>query len=183
MLELPEQLPPLENPCFIHGNPRWLQLTVVIGACLLLPLVALAWVVLEAIVGRAAGGHWALAGIAALLLAGGFHPRNWRRWVSLAADRRGVFVGSWRGRFHFVPWSDVGPSTVGVAGIGSNRQRTVILMLRVDDETWADLLGGRKRRVNAPADAQGFRPFGIGNAARDVEATRRALEALRPAVD
>lgn len=183
MLDLPEPLAQLKTPSFIHGNPVWLQMTVMVGGGLMLPLAGLSWIVVEAMAGRADGGHWALGGIAALLLGAGLYPRNWRRWVNLAADRDGVYIGTWAGRYHFVPWRDVGPSSIGVAGIGSNRQRTVILMLRVDDDTWGDLLGGRKRRVNAPADADGFRPFGIGNAARDVAATQQALEAMRRSAD
>lgn len=180
MLKLPANLPPLEEPAFVLANPLWMQLAVVAGACLVVPLAVLAGLSVVLVEGRADGGHWALAGLMAILLGGGLFPRNWRRWVVFAADRRGVYIGTWRGQFHFVPWIDVGPSEIGLAGIGSNRQRTVILPLRLDDARWAELLGGRRRRVNAPADAAGFRPFGIGNAAQDVAATQRRIEALRP---
>lgn len=178
MLKLPKNLPPLEPPDFILASPEWQQLGLLSGF-LLAPLAVLSWVGGLMLEGAAASAHYAAAAVMLLVLAAGCHPRNWRRWVTFAADRRGIYLPSYRGVFHFVPWRDVGTSRIDIAGIGSNRQRTVILMLKVDDDTWAALLGGRKRRVNAPADEQGFRPFGIGNAGQDVNATQSRIEALR----
>ena len=179
MLKLPKKLPPLEEPHFVLAYPEWLQLSLVIVFLVALPFGTLLWVGALLLAGESGSAHHALAALMVLLLAGGLYPRNWRRWVSFAADRRGVYLASFGGDFHHVPWSGVGPSSIDIAGIGSNRQRTVILPLKVDETTWAALLGGRKRRVNAPPDARGFHPFGIGNAARDVEHTRRQIEALR----
>jgi hypothetical protein len=179
MLKLPETLPRLDEPNFILANPVWMQLGIVGGVLLLAPLAGLIWVGSLHLAGQAASAHYAAAGVMALLLAGGVLPRNWRRWVVFAADSRGIFLPTYKGVFHHVPWRDVGPARIDIAGIGSNRQRTVILQLKVDDDTWAALLGGRRRRVNAPADRQGFRPFGIGNAAQNVEDSLRRIEALR----
>ena len=179
MLKLPKKLPPLSEPSFILANPEWMQLLVMIVFCLLAPLASLIWVGGAVLEGQAGSGHYAAAGVMALLLAAGLYPRNWQRWVIFAADPKGVYLASFDGRFHHVAWANVGASTIALAGVSSNRQRTVILRLKVDEETWAALLGGRKRRVNAPADAEGFRPFGIGNAARPVEETRAQIEALR----
>lgn len=178
MLKLPETLPRLDEPNFILANPEWMQIGVVLSL-LLVPLAGLIWLGSEFLAGSAGSAHAAAAGVMALLLAAGVYPRNWRRWVIFAADRRGVYLATCKGVFHHVPWRDVGPARIDVAGIGSNRQRTVILLLKVDDDTWAALLGGRKRRVNAPPDARGFRPFGIGNAAQSVEDSLRQIEALR----
>jgi len=180
MLKLPKTLPPLDTPNFILANPVWMQLGLMTAGCLIAPLAVLAWVGSEMLTGQAGPAHYASAGVAALVLAAGLYPRNWRRWVIFAADRKGVYLGTWKGVFHHVPWSNVGPARIDVAGISSNRQRTVILPLKVDDAVWAALLGGRKRRVNAPADAQGFRLFGIGNAAQSVDDNLRRIEALRP---
>lgn len=179
MLKLPATLPPLDEPNFVLANPEWLQLGIVVGGCVLAPLAGLGWVASLAWGGQAESAHYALAGVMALLLAAGLYPRNWRRWVIFAADPRGVYLGACDGAFHFLPWAAVGPSRIDVAGVGSNRQRTVILPLKADETTWAALLGGRKRRVNAPADGAGFRPFGIGNAGRDVGETQRRIEDLR----
>lgn len=179
MLKLPKNLPPLDAPNFVLANPEWMQLGVLVGFLLLAPFAVLVWVGGLILVGEAASAHYAAAALMLLVLAAGLYPPNWRRWVTFAADRRGIYLPSYRGAFHFVPWRDVGSSRIDIAGIGSNRQRTVILMLRVDEDTWTALLGGRKRRVNAPADELGFRPFGIGNAACDVSATQRSIESLR----
>ena len=179
MLKLPKTLPPLGEPHFILANPVWRQIGVLVVFSLLLPLAGLMWIGALAIDSRAESGHWALAGIAVLALSASLLPRNWRRWVNFAADCSGIYIGDWRGQYHFVPWSNVGRAESGIAGVGSNRQNTVILWLKIDDDRWAELLGGRKRRVNAPADAQGFRPFGIGNASRSVEETLRRIESLR----
>lgn len=181
MLKLPKKLPQLAEPSFILATPEWLQLSAVLLFLLVAPLLGLFWLLAAMLAGAAAAAHYAAAGILVLLLGGGLYPRNWRRWVAFAADRQGIYLPSFDGNFHHVPWRHVGASTVDVAGIGSNRQRTVILPLKVDDVTWSALLGGRKRRVNAPADAQGFRPFGIGRAGRDVDDTRRRIEQLRAA--
>ena len=179
LLKLPDQLPPLEEPHFILANPEWLQLGVVVLLLLFAPLASLIWVGALVLAGTAESVHYAVLAVMTLLLIAGFHPRNRRRWVSFAADPRGIWLGTYQGRFHHVPWSQVGPSSIGVAGIGSNRQHTVILPLKVDETIWAALLGGRKRRVNAPADEAGYRPFGIDNAARNVEETRRQIERIR----
>ena len=179
MMKLPKELPPLETPHFILANPEWLQWMVVLLLLLLAPLAVLIWVGTLVLAGQAESAHYAAAGIMTLVFAAGCHPRNWRRWVSFAADRRGIYLGTFSGPFVHVPWRDVGPSDIGIAGIGSNRQRTVILPLRADEAIWPAILGGRKRRVNAPADAQGFRPFGIGNAARNVDETQAQIEAIR----
>lgn len=179
MLKNPKNLPSLGEPNFVLANPVWMQLAVVLVFLLVLPLVALLWVGGLLLAGQAESAHFALAAVAALFLGCGLLPRNWRRWVVFAADRRGVYLATYQGAFHHVPWRNVGPASIDIAGIGSNRQRTVILRLKVDEDTWSALLGGRKRRVNAPADAAGFRPFGIGNAARNVEETLRQIEALR----
>jgi hypothetical protein len=180
MLKLPKKLPPLGETSFILANPEWMQLSIVIVFCLLAPLSGLIWVGANVLQGQAGSAHYAAAGIMALVLAAGLYPRNWQRWVVFAADPKGIYLASFDGSFHHVAWPNVGPSTIDLAGMSSNRQRTVILQLKVDDATWGALLGGRKRRVNAPADAQGFRPFGIGNAARREEDTQQQIEALRP---
>lgn len=180
MLKLPPNLPALEQPHFILATPLWQQLIVLLVFLLAVPLLALGWVVWLMSSGQAGSTHYAQAGVMVLLLAGGLHRRNWRRWVVFAADRHGVYLGSFRGPFHHVPWDRVGPSSIDIAGIGSNRQRTVILPLKVDETTWAALLGGRRRRVNAPADGAGFRPFGIGKAGQSVLETQRQIELLRP---
>lgn len=181
MLKYPETLPSLEAPHFVLASPEWLQLIVVVGFLLTLPLLALVWVGSLVFTAQADSSHYALAGIACLVLMASFYPRNWRRWVVFAADRRGIYLSTFSGPFVHVDWTNVGPASIGVAGIGSNRQRTVILSLRVNEETWAALVGGRKRRVNAPADEDGFRPFGIGNAARNVDETLLRIMHLRGA--
>ena len=178
MLKLPKTLPSLESPHFILATPEWLQLSVLflMGSS---SLTALLWVGSLLLDGRAESAHYAVLAIMALVGVGALYPRNWRRWVNFAADRRGIYLSTFSGLFVHVPWPDVGPSTIGIAGIGSNRQRTVILPLRADDEVWTAILGGRKRRVNAQADADGFRPFGIGNATRRVEDTQQRIETIR----
>ena len=129
MLKLPKTLPSLESPHFILATPEWLQLSVLLlmGSS---SLTALLWVGSLMLDGRAESAHYAVLAIMALVGAGALYPRNWRRWVNFAADRRGIYLSTFSGLFVHVPWPDVGPSTIGIAGIGSNRQRTVILPLR-----------------------------------------------------
>lgn len=178
-MKLPRSLPELKPPAYVLAPPSALQYgLLVLGT--LLPLGVLAWIAQVHFSDGLSSSHLAAAGLMALVLALTLRPRHWRAWVVFAADSRGVYLSTLRAGFVHVPWRDVGASAIGVAGIGSNRQRTVILQLRVDDAAWAQLVGGRLRRVGMATDAQGFRAFGIGNAWRDAEATRAQIERLRP---
>ena len=179
MLKLPQKLPRLDTPHFILATPEWLQLMVMLLMFLTLPGLLLAWVAIEILAARADGFHYAVAVTMLIMLAGAAHPRTWHRWVIFACDRHGIYLGTFRGEFPHVPWSQVGPSEVGIAGLGSYRQRTVILPLRVDDTTWSALAGQRPRMLEVAADAAGYRPYGIGNAWRDVTKTQQDIEAIR----
>jgi len=178
-MKLPRALPPLQSPSFVLATPPLLQYGVLLlGA--LAPLVTLVWLVQVQLTTGLTGSHYAAGAVMALVFAAAAYSRNWQAWVAFAADPRGVYLHTFRGGFVHVPWTDVGDSAIGTAGIGSNRQRTVILRLRVDETAWAHLVGGRLRRVGTATDAAGYRAFGIGNACRDVEETRRQIERLRP---
>lgn len=178
-MKLPRTLPDLQSPAFVLAPPAVLQYgLLLLGTAL--PLGVLAWLVQVHLTSGLSSSHLAAAALMAVVLALTLRPRHWRAWVVFAADSQGVYLSTFRAGFVHVPWRDVGESAIGVAGIGSNRQQTVILQLRVDDAAWAQLVGGRLRRVGMATDAQGFRAFGIGNAWRDVEATRARIEQLRP---
>lgn len=177
-MRLPEKLPPLGEPSFVLANPVALHVTTLV-AILAAALGGLAWSGFEIASGR--GDLWrgvvfilALAGLSVTL-----HPRNWRRWVVFAADPSGVYLARFSGDFVQVPWADVGPSEIGIAGRGSNRQRTVILPLRLDAETFERLLGKHQKRALRAEDAEGYVPYGIGNAMRNVEDTQRQIELIR----
>lgn len=179
-MKLPESLPRLEEPSFVLADPVAVQLAALITLIALPPVVWL-WAFEAWRGGRAEFAHYALAALGAAMLAAGLWPRNWRRWVVFAADRRGVYLRRMAGDYVHVPWADVGPSEVGVAGRGSNRQRTVILSLRLDSEAFERLLGRRQKRASRSADAQGYLPYGIGGAWRAAERTQRRIEAVRRA--
>lgn len=177
-MKLPRTLPDLQPPAYVLAPPPVLQYGLLaLGA--LLPLGVLVWLAQVHVADGLSSSHLAAAALMALVLMFTLRPRHWQAWVMFAADANGVYLSTLRAGFVHVPWRDVGASAIGVAGIGSNRQRTVILQLRVDDAAWAQLVGGRLRRVGMATDAQGFRAFGIGNAWRDVEDTRRQIEHLR----
>lgn len=178
-MKRPPALPDLQQPSFVLAPPAVLQYGVLLLGTLL-PLGVLVWLPQASLTGALTSSHLAAGAVMLLILAVTIQPRRWRPWVVFAADPRGVYLSTFRTGFVHVPWQDVGASVIGVAGIGSNRQRTVILQLRVDDAAWTKLVGGRLRRVGMASDAQGFRAFGIGSAWRDVEDTLRQIEALRP---
>lgn len=177
---LPRTLPALQQPAFVLAPPAALQYGLLLLGTVL-PLGVLMWLVRVHLTGGLGDAHWAAGALMVLLLSLTLQPRYWPAWVVFAADAQGIYLSTFRAGFVHVPWRDVGVSAIGIAGIGSNRQRTVILQLRVDDAAWAQLVGGRLRRVGMATDAQGFRAFGIGSAWRDVEATRQQIERLRPA--
>lgn len=179
-MRLPRTLPALEAPAFTLANPPAVQYAF-LGLALLAPVAAWVWVFGAWQGGRAEASHYAVALLMAGVFAAGAWPPNWRAWVVFAADRRGVYLANARRHYLFVPWADVGPSSIGVAGRGSNRQRTVILPLRLDADRLERLLGRHQRRATRVADAAGFVPYGIGNAMRDVAATQRRIEAVRAA--
>lgn len=179
-MKLPRALPALQPPAFVLAPPPFLQYGLLLLGTVL-PFGVLVWIVRVQLADALSSSHLAAAVLMVLVLALTLQPRHWRAWVVFAADSRGVYLSTFRAGFVHVPWRDVGESAIGVAGIGSNRQRTVILPLRVSDADWASLVGGRLRRVGMATDAQGFRAFGIGSAWRDVEATRREIESLREA--
>lgn len=174
----PRTLPPLEEPSFRLANPAAVQYAV-LGIALLAPVAAWVWVFGEWQRGTADVWHGLVALIMAGMFAGAAWPENWRSWVVFAADPRGVYLANIRREYVFVPWADVGPISVGVAGRGSNRQRTVILMLRMDAPTFERLLGKYQKRAVRDGDADGFVPYGIGNAMRNVEETRHRIESIR----
>lgn len=182
-MKLPPDLPPLRTPHFILRYPAvWQWAFLAVG--ILLPLASFGWLLARGLsAGFAdglAGEHWAAAGVMLLLFALALLPRNRHVWVVFAADPAGIYLATLRDGWVHVPWADVGPSAIGVAGAGSNRARMVILRLRVDDAAWAALVGGRRRRADASTDEEGYRQFGIGSTGRDVEDTRRQIERLRP---
>lgn len=178
-MKLPESLPPLQEPSFVLANPVAVQVGVLL-ALLAGALAAIAWAVTVWVAGRADVWHGVVVVLAFACLSGVAYPRNWRRWVVFAADARGVYLGRFQGDFLHVPWGDVGPSEIGIAGRGSNRQRTVILQLRLDDAALEHLLGRYQMRASRIADREGFVPYGIGNAMQNAEATRARIEAIRP---
>ena len=177
-MKLPEKLPALEAPVFILSNPVAVQVAVLFIA-ILVPPAAWVWVFREIAVGRAEFVHYALALVTAAIFLAGLYPPNWRRWVTFAADRKGVYLGIMKGDYVHVPWAQVGPTEIGTAGRGSNRQRTVILLLRLPPEVLERLLGKYQRRATRIGDSDGFVPYGIGNALRNVEATQREIERIR----
>lgn len=179
-MRLPRSLPPLAEPSFVLAHPSWLQHGVLL-LCAVLPLAGLVWLVHVHLTDGLTGSHYAAGAIMALVFSAVFHPRNRAAWVTFAADPRGIYLGTLRAGFVHVPWCDVGNTSIGMAGIGSNRQRTVILQLRVDEAAWAHLVGGRRRRAYAQTDEAGYRIYGIGSAGRDVEATQRQIESVRQA--
>lgn len=174
-MKLPETLPQLEEPSFLLADPVAVQVAALVLLIASPPLLW-AWAVDAWRAGRGEFGHLALAAIGVAMFAAGLWRRNWRRWVVFAADRRGVYLRRLAGDYVHVPWADV-----GIAGRGSNRQRTVILPLRLDPEAFERLLGRRQKRATRTADASGHVPYGVGNAWRDVEETRRRIEAVRRA--
>jgi hypothetical protein len=179
-MKLPNTLPSLEAPSFVLANPVAVQVGVLL-AILAGALAAVAWAGSVWIGGLAGVWHAVVVLISLVALTGVAYPRNWRRWVVFAADARGVYLGRFQGDFLHVPWCDVGPAEIGIAGRGSNRQRTVILPLRLDDAALERLLGKHQKRATRIADDEGFVPYGIGNAMQNVDATLAQIEAVRQA--
>lgn len=177
-MRLPDSLPPLAEPSFVLANPPVVQYAV-LALALLLPLAVWGWLFALREAWSLDAGRIALALAMAGLFAAGARPRHWRAWVIFAADRKGIYLGTRRHDFIHVPWRDVGASSIGVAGRGGNRQRTVILQIRVAPADWQRLLGGGQRRAWSTPDERGFLPFGIGSALRAPEATLAQIERVR----
>jgi hypothetical protein len=179
-MKLPKTLPPLEEPSFVLANPVAVQVGVLL-AILAGAFAAIAWVGTVWLAGGAGVWHSVVVVISLAGLSAVAYPRNWHRWVIFAADARGVYLARFQGDYLHVPWGDVGPGEIGVAGRGSNRQRTVILPLRLDEAALEHLLGKHQKRATRIADPAGFVPYGIGNAMQDVDATLAQIEAVRQA--
>lgn len=181
-LERPAGLPPalhaLGTPCYLHRTPAWQWAT----------LLALALAVAGAGIGfaawrwsqqRAGWGDAVLAAFLALFAGLLAHPARWRPPMTMAADRRGVYLLGDRDSV-FVPWGDIGALGIEDANTGSGTTAMVVLRVADRSPVWD---AARRSRL-APmrpglADPPGWRRLPVGTAGLPPERTRASLEALR----
>ena len=179
-MKLPIALPRLEEPYYILDNPALIQWSLLaIMVCSPLPIFI--WVYARYVSGGLAFYHVFIAVIVLVMLSALFNRNLWRKWVAFAADRKGVYFAKNRGfdyTYTFVPWAEVGESSVGYAGLGrTTGQKTVILELIVSDELWSRICPNGTYQI--PKKEGGIRLLGIGNACRNVEETRQNIERIR----
>ena len=182
-MKLPKNFPNLKDPKFILANPVWLQ----VGVLVLVFAIIISGIIFafRAIVANTAHFyHYIILTISVIGLLGVFYPRNWRRLVGFAADINGVYFCNIHGDYTFIPWKNVGESSIGIVGGFKNKQKTVILKIRVDNETWERVRGGKTPKLlqifdTSGVDGDGYRSVAIGNAARNVHNTQREIEQLR----
>ncbi len=173
-MNLHEKLPELEEPYYILDTPapiRWVLVSLMVCA----PPIAFGWIYAAYHTDSLAFPHYAIGLIALVWFSALFNRNNLRRWVSFAADRKGVYIGNMRYEYVFVPWSEVGEISVGYAA----RQKTVVLELKVPDETWHRIFPPHPLRVLDPSWRLDTRKFGIGNNCRNVARTRENIERIR----
>lgn len=142
-MKLPKNMPKSEEPSFILAEKIWVQYFVI----LLLPLLALSvGHIFYILPSDRIFSKFLLTGVFILLFAILFSPKMWRRWVIFAADKNGVFFRiDWtvfqnKDFYMFVPWENVGESTIGIISIADN-VRGVELHLKMTDEEWDKLAG------------------------------------------
>lgn len=180
-MKLPRNFPDLEDPKFILANPVWLQVGVLVLIATFSTL-GVFWALRAYISNTVHYYHYCVAAISVIALSGVVYPRNWRRGVIFAADIHGVYFTNYRGNYTFIPWNDVGESRIGIAG-RAQRQKTVILNIRVDNDTWEKMQDGKSTNLLKSSeeniDNDGYRSIGIGNACRNVGNTRKEIELLR----
>lgn len=177
-MKLPEALPELEEPYIILEAPsqdRWLL--IICSACF--PLAGFAWMCNRYRSGNFELYHLPIALILLLMVSALFNRNLWQRWVSFAADRKGIYIPDFRLEIYaHIPWSNVGSSSVGLAGLRW-RQKTVILEVKMSKEII------RPKSRSGPAsflqtlqDGEVMR-FGLSHAGRNLEGTRQNIERIR----
>jgi hypothetical protein len=180
-MKLPENLPELESPFYILDVPaliQWPLLAIMVCS----PLPVFIWIYAKYVSGGLAFYHWFIAVIVLVMLSALFNRNLWRRWVAFAADRRGVYFARDRSfdyPFTFVPWGEVGESSIGYTGLGyTTGQKTVILELSVSDELWNRIIYPRSGSFQNSSKI-GVRLLGIGNSCRNVKRTQQNIERIR----
>jgi hypothetical protein len=179
---LPTGLPPalagLQEPCYLHHPPAW-KFRTLLAVALLVVMGGLGFVALRALRGDAGTDELLLAAMLLPFFGLLVRPSLWRLPISLAVDTRGLhFLGSDpRGSPVFVPWSDVGPTTIErVSSEGS----TVVLTIADGSSFWD---AAKQSHFNwlllGAVDAEGRRRLIIGSQGIAPEVTQAALESLR----
>ena len=169
----PKSLPSLEEPCFILDNPasiQWLFRTVIVCS----PLVGLVWILGSYRSGNLEFYHLFIGTILLVWLTALFNRNFWRRWVVFAADRKGVYIGNMRFIYTFIPWTDVGDSSIGYGRIGTSKIKCVLLELNISSNLWNIIQNTRFRD-----SVMGTKIYAISNSLRNVEKTRESIERIR----
>lgn len=170
-MKLPETLPRLEEPYYVLSPPalaQWLMAAMVVFA----PPAWFVWLYTLYRSGSIEVPHYLVAVVLlGTMLAGLSSPNLFRRWVFFAADRKGIYIGNMRWEYIFVPWSEVGESSVGTAS-----SKPVLLELKVSDEVWRRIVPPHPLRV---AGISGDKKFAVGNQMRNVEKVREDIERIR----
>ena len=173
----PENFPDLVNPHYVLETPiifQWLAIIFVIT----IPSIYFLWfyseyqkrslLVVE---------YFVLAGMILLFLL--LFSRNlWRKWITFAADARGVYFAS-RGFSHYVhlPWENIGETSIG---IGERRVKSVIMVVNVTEEKWQELIGKLPdARSLGSTQRSSKRKINIANNCRNVQVIRREIERIR----
>ena len=167
-------LPKLEEPYYILDTPapiRWVIVMLIVYA----PPAGLVWLYANYRAGGLEFYHYFIGVILVLAIFTLFNRSLWRRRVSFAADCKGIYtkymprsdrkwihIGNTENAFLFVPWAEVGDSSVGYA-VGESSTGYA----GVSDMTEKTVLRGKSKK------------FGIGSNLRNVEKTRENIEGIR----
>jgi hypothetical protein len=129
----------LPEPKFLHDTPPWLHVfvTVTAGFGGILGVGS----ILQGMGDVAA--RWAYVGLGALLCSACawfmfvLKPGDWRNWINLAADCRGLYLVGRGRQVIFVPWADVHKISVETRISGSGETTFARLRLTMDDANWS----------------------------------------------
>jgi hypothetical protein len=172
-MKLPTSLPSLEEQNFILDNPapvQYLFRTIII----FLPLIGSVWIFDNYRSGNVEFYHLLIGMILLVWMTALFNRNFWRRWVSFAADRKGIYIGNSRFEYIFIPWADVGDSSIGYGRIGKSKLKCVLLEINISGNLWNEI-----QRTNFGDLARGANIYALSNSLRNVEKTRESIELIR----
>lgn len=190
-MKLPDNFPKLEEPNFILSEPVWVQYLAVCG--FLLFGIGSGFLLYHSLFIEKTP-LWAiciLIIIFPLFISVPFSNDMWKRWALFAADKKGCYFRcNWKlfGKkdfYIFIPWENIGESSIGYVSDNDSTSKSVILKIMVSDDIWGKKLTTESYNpkwadfLKTQKDENGYRKFPLGNHCRNVEKTREAIEKMR----
>ena len=108
-----------------------------------------------------------------------FNRRLWTRWATFAADSKGIYIANINFEFTYIPWSEVGETSVGYGWMGMQRVRSIILELNISDQLLNRIDQRPSIYITNTAVKNNYKKIRIGNQCRNVESSREKIEDIR----